>query len=346
MRSISVRTGKPYEVHIKAGLLSRTGELLAAKGLRGKIAVISDDCVLPLHGAAVTKSLAEAGFQAVTCTFPNGEESKNMDMVSRILEFLAEHSLSRSDLIVALGGGVVGDIAGFCAAIYLRGIRFVQLPTTLLAAIDSSVGGKTGVDLSSGKNMAGAFWQPEVVLCDPDVLETLPDEIFNEGVAEAIKYGVIADRELFELLAAGRLQHELEQVIERCVQIKSQLVSEDEFDRGNRQLLNFGHTIGHAVEACSNFRLRHGQAVAIGMVMMAQIAWKKGWSSENCENPIREALARFRLPLESPYDFRSLSTAMLADKKRKGDEITMVVPERIGKAVLKRIPTAELPALF
>lgn len=345
MRRISVRTGKPYEVHIEAGLLQKAGELLAARGFRGKLALISDDRVLSLHGTSLSNSLTEAGFKVVTYAFPNGEESKNMDTVTRILEFLAENSLTRSDIIVALGGGVVGDIAGFCAAIYMRGIRFVQLPTTLLAAIDSSVGGKTGVDLSSGKNLAGAFWQPELVLCDPDVLCTLPDEIFNEGVAEAIKYGVIADRELFDRLAAGRLHQELEQVIERCVQIKSQLVSEDEFDCGNRQLLNFGHTIGHAVEKCSNFQLRHGQAVAIGMVMMAKIAWQKEWSAENCEEPIRNVLTRFRLPLESPFDFHSLSGAMLADKKRKGGEITLVIPERIGKAVLKRIPVEELPEL-
>ena len=166
MRRISVRTGKPYEVHIEAGILQKVGKLLATQGLHGKIALISDDRVWSLHGTSVSKAMTEAGFQLVTYAFPNGEESKNMDTVSRILEFLAENSMTRSDLIVALGGGVVGDIAGFCAAIYLRGIRFVQLPTTLLAAIDSSVGGKTGVDLSSGKNMAGAFWQPELVLCD------------------------------------------------------------------------------------------------------------------------------------------------------------------------------------
>ena len=311
MRSISVRTGKPYEVHIGAGLLQRAGKLLADRGLRGKIALVSDDRVLSLHGSTVGNSLTEAGFQVVTDAFPNGEVSKNMGTVSQILEFLAENSLTRSDMIVALGGGVVGDIAGFCAAIYLRG----------MAAIDSSVGGKRGVDLSSGKNLAGAFWQPELVLCDPEVLSTLPEEIFNEGVAEAVKYGVIADRELFDLLAEGRLHQELDQVIERCVQIKSEVVSEDEFDCGNRQLLNFGHTIGHAVEKCSNFSLRHGQAVAIGMVMMAEISWEKGWSAENCEGPIREVLARFRLPLESPYDFRSLSAAMLAAKKRQGGEI-------------------------
>ena len=230
MRSISVHTGKPYEVHIEAGILQRAGELLSAQGLRGKIALISDDRVMALHGNTVTAVLKQAGFEVVIYAFPNGEESKNMQTVSSILEFLAENSLTRSDIVVALGGGVVGDIAGFCAAIYLRGIRFVQLPTTLLAAIDSSVGGKTGVDLSSGKNLAGAFWQPELVLCDPDVLGTLPEEIFNEGASEAVKYGVIADRELFDLLSAGRLQQELEQVIERCVQIKSRLVSEDEFD--------------------------------------------------------------------------------------------------------------------
>lgn len=346
MRSISVHTGKPYEVHIEAGILQRAGELLSAQGLRGKIALISDDRVMALHGNTVTAVLKQAGFEVVIYAFPNGEESKNMQTVSSILEFLAENSLTRSDIVVALGGGVVGDIAGFCAAIYLRGIRFVQLPTTLLAAIDSSVGGKTGVDLSSGKNLAGAFWQPELVLCDPDVLGTLPEEIFNEGASEAVKYGVIADRELFDLLSAGRLQQELEQVIERCVQIKSRLVSEDEFDCGNRQLLNFGHTIGHAIEKCSNFSLRHGQAVAIGMVMMAQIAWRKGWSTENCEEPIRKALALFQLPLESPFDFNNLSAAMLADKKRKGGEITLVIPEYIGKAVLKRIPIEELPSLF
>jgi 3-dehydroquinate synthase len=345
MLSISVNTGKPYQVHIGTGLLRRTGELLSARGLRGKCVLLSDDCVFSLHGETAKSSLAEAGFDVLTYTFPHGEKSKNMQTVSDILEFLAENSLTRADMIVALGGGVVGDIAGFCAAIYLRGIRFVQLPSTLLAAIDSSVGGKTGVDLKSGKNLAGAFWQPEMVLCDLETLETLPEEIFNEGAAEAVKYGVIADRELFDLLAAGRLRQELKQVVARCVQIKSQVVSEDEFDRGKRQLLNFGHTIGHAIEKCSNFSIRHGQAVSIGMMMMADIAWRKGWSKEDCRAALRKALEHFQLPTESPYDFQRLAAAMLADKKRQGGEITLVVPERIGKAVLKNIPVQKLPGL-
>ena len=345
MRSISVNTGKPYDVHIGMGLLRRTGELLSARALRGKSVLLSDDRVLALHGETVKASLARAGFEVLTYDFPHGEKSKTMQTVNDILEFLAENSVTRADMIVALGGGVVGDIAGFCAAIYLRGIRFVQLPTTLLAAIDSSVGGKTGVDLKSGKNLAGAFWQPEMVLCDPEALDTLPEDIFNEGAAEAVKYGVIADHELFDLLAAGRLRQELEQVIARCVQIKSQVVSEDEFDCGKRQLLNFGHTIGHAIEKCSNFSIRHGQAVAIGMMMMADIAWRKGWSEENCQPRLQKALKHFQLPTESPYDFQRLATAMLADKKRQGGEITLVIPERIGKAVLKSIPVEELPGL-
>ncbi|MFA6929608.1 MAG: 3-dehydroquinate synthase [Lentisphaeria bacterium] len=345
MRCVAVKTGKPYEVRIEQGLLRKTGDFLRSHGLSGRIALISDDRVFPLHGAALIEVLSQVGFQVLTYTFPNGEQAKTMGTVNSILEFLAENSLTRSDCIVALGGGVVGDIAGFCAAIYLRGIRYVQLPTTLLAAIDSSVGGKTGVDLSSGKNLAGAFWQPEMVLCDPGVFATLPEEVFNEGVAEAVKYGVIADPALFTLLSEGHLRQQLEAVIERCVGIKSQLVSEDEFDCGKRQLLNFGHTIGHAVEKCSHFQVRHGQAVAIGMVMMAELAWLQGWSEKNCTAAIRETLLRYQLPVESPFEFSNLVSTMRSDKKRKGGEITLVIPERIGVAVLKRIPVEDLAKL-
>ncbi|MCK9506547.1 MAG: 3-dehydroquinate synthase [Porticoccaceae bacterium] len=345
MASISVNTGKPYKVQIEAGIRHRIGEILSARGWHGKIALLSDDLVLALHGKAVKDSLSNSGFKVVEYAFPNGEKSKNMQTVSSILEFMAASQLTRSDLVVALGGGVVGDIAGFCAAIYLRGISFVQMPTTLLAAIDSSVGGKTGVDLSAGKNLAGAFWQPEVVFCDKEMIDTLPLEIFNEGVAEAIKYAVIADKELFDLLSAGRLQEELERVIARCVQIKSDVVSEDEFDRGRRQLLNFGHTIGHAIEKCANFTLSHGHAVAAGMVMIADIAWRNGWSVENCAPPIRQALEIFHLPTSSPYEFKSLTAAMLSDKKRQGETISIVVPQQIGKASLKKLAITELERL-
>ena len=347
MGIVKVLTRQPYAVHIENDILQDVGELLRHEGKSvAKLAVISDEQVWSLHGEALQDSLKKAGLSAVSYCFPPGEAAKNLGTVSAILEFLASKELTRADLILAFGGGVVGDIAGFCAAIYLRGISYVQIPTSLLAMIGSSVGGKTGVDLAAGKNLAGAFLQPNAVYCDPELLSTLPEEIFREGMAEAIKYGVISDPELFEALLTWQTHDPLEPIITRCIEIKSCLVAEDEFDCGTRQLLNFGHTIGHAIERCSDFKIRHGQAVGIGMSLMAEIAWQQGWSKVDCSGPIRKALQHFNLPNKMTFSGKQLCDSMLRDKKRQGDQINLIIPEKIGKCSLKKIPVSQLPQLF
>ena len=347
--TIPVHTSRgQYEVRIESGLLARTGAELRAHVAPppARVAVVTDSNVAPLHLPRVMQSLAEAGFDAAFHIFPAGEASKTLATAAAILDFLARERFTRTDLVLALGGGVVGDVAGFAAAIYLRGVRVVQVPTTFLAAIDSSVGGKTAVDLPAGKNLCGAFWQPARVLCDPEALATLPPEILHDGCAEAIKYGVIADRPLFDLLADGNLAPRLEEVVARCVGIKAEIVARDEFDRGDRALLNFGHTIGHAIEKCSNFAISHGAAVGIGMVRIAEIAARQGWSKEDCAPAIAAALRRYSLPVSTSFTPADLLPAMLSDKKRAGGEITLVVPEAIGRCVRHPVPVAELKELL
>ncbi len=347
MNVIPVKTSSgTYQVRIGRGLLAGVGEIIKELGPAGAVAVVTDSNVAALHLPALQESLKGAGINCHTYVFPAGEPSKTLSTVADILNFMAEKRITRGDLVVALGGGVVGDIAGFAAAIYLRGIRVVQLPTTFLAAIDSSVGGKTGVDLPAGKNLAGAFKQPSMVICDVDTLKTLPMEVFHDGTAEAIKYGVIADRQLFDMLAAGGLEENLEAVIARCVQIKADIVGRDEFDRGERALLNLGHTIGHAVEKCSNFAVSHGRGVAIGMVMIASIAAKQGWTTEDFSPAIATALQRYGLPTDTQFTPEELIPFMSSDKKREGGTINFVIPTAIGRCVTHSHPVAELPALF
>ncbi len=332
MERVAIRTGKPYEVVIGHGLLPRAGELLPLRGVK-KAAVITDSAVGPLYAEPVEASLRAAGVEAVRFTFPGGEEHKSLQTVGEILEFLAREGLTRSDLVVALGGGIVGDVAGFAASAFLRGIAFVQLPTTLLAAVDSSVGGKTGVNLTAGKNLAGAFYQPELVLCDCDTFETLSPEIFADGRAEAVKYGVIRDAEFFDRLKTGDFS-EIVPIVKRSVEWKAAIVGADEFESGERKLLNFGHTLGHAIEKESGYRITHGHAVAIGMALMAKAADAHGLSAEPCAARVREALVANGLPVKSPFPPEALMGALLSDKKRAGDTLTLVLPERIGNCVL------------
>jgi 3-dehydroquinate synthase len=268
--------------------------------------------------------------------FPHGEQSKSIETLASLLDFLAEHKVARSDTIAALGGGVVGDLTGFAASCYMRGIKFVQIPTTLLAMVDSSVGGKTGINLPTGKNLAGAFYQPEAVICDIDTLDTLPPDCFLDGCAEVIKYGILADRELFYT----PIRENQEDVIARCVEIKRDIVNEDEFEAGRRKLLNFGHTIGHAIEKLSGYTMAHGHAVAAGMAIIAR-------ASGCCDAlEITNMLERYGLPTSTAYGAEELAQACLSDKKRAGDYITMVFPERIGLCVLKNIPVGELESLI
>ena len=346
MRKVTVDTGrKRYPIHIGAGLSCNTGRLASELTGPTKAALITDDKVDRLWSDRITVSLKSAGFVVSRHVIPNGEVSKNIENYIKILGFLSDNKLSRSDTLFALGGGMVGDIAGFAASTYLRGIRFVQIPTTLLAMVDSSVGGKTAVNLDSGKNQAGTFFQPDLVVCDPELLSSLPDDIFRDGCAEVVKYGVIADRRLFDMLKVP-LGPQLEEVIERCLTIKSRLVYEDELDTGPRQLLNFGHTFGHAVEKCSGYAVTHGKAVAIGMVMAAHIAEKMGICSSDCCRKIENMLTSFELPHKTGLSGTELLNAIISDKKRSLEEITLVLPEEIGSCVLKKTPVKDLGSVM
>lgn len=343
MRRVTVKASRQYDILIGSGLLDQAGERIAEAVGICQAALITDDIVDRLYGDLTENSLRRAGFGVHRFVFQNGEKSKNLRVLSDMLEFMAEERLTRGDIVVALGGGVTGDMAGFAAAVYARGIRFVQIPTTLLAAVDSSVGGKTAVDLKAGKNMAGAFCQPSLVLIDCGVLEKLSPELIGDGAAEIIKYGVLADEKLFETMRSGRLLENLEDIVERCVSIKRDVVARDEFDAGDRQLLNLGHTLGHAVEKRSNFAVTHGKGVAIGMVLIAKAAWRKGYSEKNLAPVIAEAVRAYGLPTETEYTAAELAETALVDKKRRGEEITLVVPCRIGRCDLVKTPVAELP---
>lgn len=330
MISIEVNASKRYSVHIGSGLLSELGSKLQSVCKASKVALVSDTNVFPLHGNTAIHSLTQAGLQVVHFVIPAGEESKNGAVYLELLNFLAVQNITRSDCLVALGGGVVGDLTGFAAATYLRGISFVQVPTTLLAAVDSSVGGKTAIDLPAGKNLAGAFLQPNMVLCDTDTLDTLPSEVFRDGCAEVIKYGILYDPTLFEQLQHDGLHFQRDAVIARCVELKRDVVLEDEFDRGARMKLNLGHTIGHGVEAQSHFSISHGQAVAIGMCIVARAAAAHGYCSTDCCDQITQIIADFGLPTKTGYNAEQLYHSALSDKKRSGDLVNLIIPRSIG----------------
>lgn len=345
MRSVTVKTSATYEVLIGSGLLQKAGEAVKKVISPCKAAIVTDSTVVHLYEETVRKSLTEAGFSVCTFVFPAGEASKNIHTLSHLLEFLAKEEMTRTDMIVALGGGVTGDLAGFGAAVYLRGISFVQIPTTFLAAIDSSVGGKTAVDLEAGKNLVGAFYQPKLVLCDTDVLQTLPEVVFADGIAEALKYGVLGDAALFEKIAGGDFRQDLEEIIETCVSMKRDVVEEDEFDTGKRQLLNLGHTFGHAIEQKSHFQMTHGHAVAIGMHLIAKAAEAKGIAEKGTAAAIAKALEQNQLPKETTFSPAEVAEGTLRDKKRRGGTISFVFPKKIGDCEIVKIPVEEVEAL-
>ncbi len=338
MKKITVNASERYDILIGQGLLDEAGaHCLSALGGRCRLCVVSDDNVAPLYLDRLSHSLAEEGFDVLPFVIPNGEASKSTDTLVMLLEFMAEHRLTRSDAMVALGGGVVGDLTGFASAVYLRGIPYVQVPTTLLAAVDSSVGGKTAVDLRAGKNLAGAFHQPALVLCDYTTLDTLPPSVFSDGCAEVIKYSVINDRDFFEFLKGG-IRENPEEVIARCVLNKAKVVESDEFDRGSRQLLNLGHTVGHAIELCSHLAVSHGSAVAMGMAIVTRAAVRMGICPEEDLEDLLSLLRAEGLPTDCGFSAAELAAAASADKKRSGDTVSLVVPYGIGDCRLYPIP--------
>ena len=344
MTTVTVRASRPYEVTIGRGLLDTVGWQAAGQWKGRSAAVVSDSTVAPLYLNRVKDSLERAGFQVHSFVFPAGEDQKNGGTYLKLLEFLAARRLTRADGLIALGGGVVGDLAGFAAATFLRGIGFLQLPTTLLAAVDSSVGGKTAIDLTNGKILAGAFYQPQAVLCDLDTLDTLPAEVFADGCAEVIKYGMIGDPALLARLETVDFRADPEELVARCVAQKRDLVEQDEFDTGARQLLNLGHTLGHGVEACSGYTVSHGRAVAIGMTLVTRAAVAFGRCPAEVLPRLRRLLERYGLPDATAYSAQALYEKTLSDKKRSGDTISLVVPIAWGASQLVRIPVSELPA--
>ena len=346
MKTVTVNASRNYDILIGSGLLAQLGQQIKSRCKAGKVCIVSDSNVFPLYGEVAAASLLDAGFEVTHFVFQAGEESKNATVYIELLNFLAEHELTRSDCLIALGGGVVGDLTGFAAATYLRGIPFVQVPTTLLAAVDSSVGGKTAIDLNAGKNLCGAFYQPKLVLCDIDTLNTLPADIFLDGCAEVIKYSILYDSNFFHALSQSGPDFDREAVIARCVELKRDVVTVDEFDTGARMKLNLGHTIGHGIETASQFRVSHGKAVAIGMAIMTRSAAINGFCSEETQNQIMDLLLAFGLPTETEYSAEELHQATLSDKKRSGDTINLIIPTAIGSCAIVPTPVTHLKSLI
>ena len=367
MTTVHVNASTSYDVVIGRGILACAGEMILPLFSGRKLCLVTDSTVDKLYADTVTDSLTVAGFEVCRFVFPAGEESKCMATFAALQEFLAENRLSRKDGIVALGGGVTGDLAGFAAATYLRGIDFVQIPTTLLAAVDSSVGGKTGIDLAAGKNLCGAFHQPRIVICDIDTITTLEYTDYIGGMAEVIKYGVIRDAELFGLLEDrvsdmftahkgedADAMELLEHVIATCVGIKRDVVEADEFEGGLRAILNFGHTAAHSIENISGYRIPHGIAVAVGMATAAEYAYKKGTLPFNEAVRIWEIIDAYDLPTSEkaaaewyeldPEDFTpaAMAKVALSDKKAGGGTIGLVLPTKIGDCVIEKTPTDKL----
>ena len=342
MKTIRVTASRSYDVLVASGLLAECGEQIARVIDPCTAAIVSDTNVAPRYAGRVRAGLEKAGYRVVTFAFPAGEGSKNLAVYGEVLSFLAENRLGRGDFVAALGGGVVGDLAGFAAATYQRGIRYVQLPTTLLSAADSSVGGKTAVDLPQGKNLAGSFHQPSLVLCDTDTLSTMPAVQYRSGCAEAIKCAVLSSSELFERMESTPITDMLEETIAACVEYKRDVVAADEFDTGERAALNLGHTVGHAVEKCGGYALTHGEAVAIGLAVIARAAARRGVCEAKAAERIVSLLGKTGLPVHTDIDAETLFAAAMSDKKRQGDRIKLILPERIGRCRMEEIPAAEL----
>ena len=343
---MTVSTSHPYQILIERGCLASLGARAAELFRPGSRAMlVSDSNVFPLYGGAAEQSLSNRGFSCFSFVFPAGESEKRLSTVEKLYAALAENGFTRSDFIVALGGGVTGDMAGFAAATFLRGIRFIQAPTSLLAQIDSSVGGKTGVDLPQGKNLVGAFHQPALVLIDPDTLATLPPRYFSDGMGEAIKYGCIKSRPLFDRIAGTDVREHPEEMIFQCVDIKRKVVEQDEFDTGERMLLNFGHTFGHALEKLHDFQgLSHGEAVGIGMAMMAGFGEKAGVTAPGTAAEILKALKKYNLPLRDKIQTEEILAATALDKKSEGSVIRVILLKEIGSSFLRPFTRPELAA--
>ncbi len=347
MRKVRVNTDKPYDIMIERGLIKNVGPLIKNVTSASRVTVISDTNVGKFYVGDVISSLEKCGFITSLFTYGAGEKSKNLNTISNMYYHMADFKMSRKDIVVALGGGVCGDMAGFAAATYMRGIDFVQIPTSLLAQVDSSVGGKTGVDIPSGKNLVGAFHQPRLVIIDPDTLDTLPEYYYNDGMAEVIKYGCIKDKALFETLESKNAADIIEDVIERCVSIKRDVVVRDEKEAGERMLLNFGHTIGHSLEKIYNFdSLSHGQAVAIGMVMITKASEQDGITETGVSERLINLLKKYKLPVSDDASIRKIAKFCEGDKKAGAGSVNLVLLKKLGDSFIKKTELKELESFI
>ncbi len=347
MDSISVVTRhKRYSVHIGPGLLSAVGPLSLGCCAPETAMVVSDSNVASLYAAAVTASLQRAGFTPQLHVIKAGETSKNTAALVELLHHMARCSLTRGSAVFALGGGVTGDLAGLAASLYMRGLPLIQLPTSLLAAVDSSVGGKTAVDLEEGKNLVGTFYQPDLVMCDTETFSTLPAPQISNGFGEIIKTAMVFDAALFDLAAGSEACGHLQCLAARCVELKKSVVEHDELEDGPRQILNFGHTFGHAVEQCSGYGLPHGFCVAVGMALITGACRKRGICTAETELRLRNALKARGLPVKTPYGAEQIFSAVLSDKKRRGDFLTLILPRKIGQAERRRVSLQEARAFL
>lgn len=336
---IKVNASKSYDVIIGENLLERSGEYLSAVVKPCKLAIVTDDIVDSLYAEVVIKSFKNSGFIVTKFVFKNGESSKNLTVYGEILSFLAENQLTRTDALVALGGGVVGDMAGFAAATYLRGIKYIQIPTTLLSQIDSSVGGKTAIDLPEGKNLVGAFCQPSLVLCDTATLKTLGDKIFTDGMGEVSKYAIL-DENIFALVKKGG--YDISDLVYMCVDYKRKVVEKDEFEGGIRKLLNFGHTPAHGIEKLSGYTIPHGNAVAMGVEIILKNSLRHNLISENEYQEMSLVTKKCVGEVDCPYAIDSVMEMALFDKKRSGDYISIMMACGVGKVEERKIHVSEI----
>ncbi len=348
MRTLKVELGeRSYDIMIGRDILKESGKIISEITDARRAFVVTDETVEPLYADILTESLFDAGFEAELTVIPAGEKSKSLEMLGFLYDSMLSGGITRTDIIIALGGGVVGDLTGLCAATLLRGVDFIQIPTTLLAQVDSSVGGKTAIDVPCGKNLVGAFYQPKAVIIDTRTLETLSDKIFSDGMAEVIKYGLIRDRALFEKLekCGGRagVYSEIEDIVYRCCDIKRGVVENDEHDTGERMILNFGHTFGHAIEKKYNYELyTHGEAVAAGMVTAAKFGESEGITPAGISEGTEKVLKLYGLPVHIELDAESLSAAVKVDKKGEGNFVNLILLEDIGNAVIRKFDKKDI----
>ncbi|MBQ6471285.1 MAG: 3-dehydroquinate synthase [Victivallales bacterium] len=344
MRTLFIKTTPEYEVNIGSGWPAGLSKALAG---HTEAIVVSDSRVAPLYLAEAEGICRAADLPTGHYVFPAGESAKHLGTIQAMLAYFAEFGLTRSGVVLALGGGVTGDMAGFASAIWLRGVPFIQLPTTLLAMVDSSIGGKTGVDLAGcGKNLVGAFHQPKAVFANIDTLETLDEKYRLDGLAEVLKTCMLRDAPLFRSIVADVRLGYAEETIARCAGVKAEIVERDPTERGERKLLNLGHTAGHAIELASGFRVSHGLAVAMGMAMVARAGAARGITSRQARNAILEGLSAAGLPTVSPFPVRELVSAMRGDKKRSGGNISLVVPEELGQCRILSLPLDGLQEFY